>query len=191
VFDGSEAIALVDSDDGSEATIAPVRSATGAGLAARRGGSAGTRACQRRGAGRVAGRRAARPLDAGAGRREAHAEQSVRPHASRIRLGRQGGNRLQQARHSGGDVPARPVACRRRARSVKWRRLGHGYRAGLGGPARLGQDFDRDANRPLAGAKQARHHVEPFRAGWRRYLAHAAERAFDHTTAAERGGASS
>jgi hypothetical protein len=55
---------------------------------ARRGESAGTGAF-RRVAGRVAGRRAARPLDAGAGRREAHAEQSVRSHASRIRLGRQ------------------------------------------------------------------------------------------------------
>jgi hypothetical protein len=42
MFDGNEAIALADSDDGSEATMAPVRSAAGIGLAARRGGSAST-----------------------------------------------------------------------------------------------------------------------------------------------------
>jgi hypothetical protein len=61
----------------------------------------------------------------------------------------------------------------------------------VAGAVRLGQDLDRDPNRPRAGAKQARHHVEPFRAGWRGYLAYGAERRFGHKAAAERGGASS
>ena len=41
---------------------------------------------------------------------------------------------------------------------------GHHHRARFAGPARLGQDLDRDARRPRPGAEQARHHVEPFRA---------------------------
>ena len=44
---------------------------------------------------------------------------------------------------------------------------------------------------PSQELKQARHHVEPFRAGWRGYLAHGAERRFGHTAAGERGGTSS